>query len=103
MLVHKPGKATGRWTLVIFCWRFLQGSDSAAVVPVRVDSHNGVVLETSFQEGIRREALRSLAQVANASELPLQVRCSLAWSEATDHAGALAALAALPDLQTGLR
>lgn len=43
------------------------------MVPVRVDSHNGVVLETSFQEGVRREALRSLAQLANSSELPLQV------------------------------
>ena len=50
-----------------------QMQDSSSLVPVRVDSHNGVVLETSFQDGIRREALRSLAQLVNASDLPLEV------------------------------
>jgi hypothetical protein len=54
------------------------------MVPVRVDSHNGVVLETSFQEGIRREALRSLAQLVNSSELPLQVRKSRRVGRVTD-------------------
>jgi hypothetical protein len=49
-------------------------------VPVRVDSYHGVVLETSFQEGIRREALRSLAQLVNSSEVALQV-CS-GWKQA---------------------
>ena len=44
------------------------------VVPVRVGSHKGVAFETTFQDGVRREALRSLAQLANASELHLEVR-----------------------------
>ena len=38
-----------------------------------MDSYRGVVLETSFQEGIRREALRSLAQLVNSSEVAVQV------------------------------
>lgn len=50
-----------------------QMQDSSSLVPVRVDSHNGVVLETSFQDGIRHETLRSLAQLVNASDLPLEV------------------------------
>ena len=48
-------------------------------MPVRVDSYHGVVLETSFQEGIRREALRSLAQLVNSSEVALQV-CNI-WKQ----------------------
>jgi hypothetical protein len=57
----------------VICVSYHQLQDSSSLVPVRVDSYHGVVLETSFQEGIRREALRSLAQLVNSSEVALQV------------------------------
>jgi hypothetical protein len=38
-------------------------SGSAAVVPIRVSEGLGIALESSFQEGVKREVLRSLCQV----------------------------------------
>lgn len=58
-----------------------QGTDAAVVVPVRVDSEHGVAFETSFQDGVRHETLRSMCQLANACAMPLEVqseRCTLA-------------------------
>lgn len=52
-----------------------QGTDAAVVVPVRVDSEHGVAFETSFQDGVRHETLRSMCQLANACAMPLEVRC----------------------------
>lgn len=74
--------------------------DSSSAVPVRVDSHNGVVLETSFQDGIRRETLRSLAQLANSTELALQV-CIIgrsfweAWHDSLRHLVSMSATSLL--------
>lgn len=61
------------------------------VVPVRVDSEHGVAFETSFQDGVRHETLRSMCQLANACAMPLEVhleRCiSCQWTAAKLHVG----------------
>ena len=40
---------------------------------VRIGSGNGIALEGSFQEGVKRETLRSLCQVTNGTRLTLEV------------------------------
>ena len=44
-----------------------------SVLPVRIDGAEGVAFEDSFQQGVKRECLRSLCRVVNATELPLEV------------------------------
>ena len=43
------------------------------MVLVRAPQLHGCALESSFREGVRREQLRSLAQVANDTLMPLEV------------------------------
>ncbi|KAK9819963.1 hypothetical protein WJX72_004515 [[Myrmecia] bisecta] len=49
-----------------------QASPVASVLAVRLGSE-GVALESSFQEGVKRETLRALCQVVNTTELRLEV------------------------------
>lgn len=45
----------------------------SSVVLIRAPQLHGCALESSFREGVRREQLRSLAQVANQTLMPLEV------------------------------
>lgn len=44
-----------------------------SVLPVRITGGEGVAFENTFHEGMKRERLRSLCQLVNMSELPLEV------------------------------
>ena len=44
-----------------------------SVLPVRIDGAEGVAFEDSFQQGVKRESLRSLCRVVNATQLPVEV------------------------------
>lgn len=46
---------------------------ASAVVPIRARALGGCALESSFQGGVKRERLRSLCQVHNATALRLEV------------------------------
>ena len=46
---------------------------SASLSVVRISSVDGIAIEGSFQEGVKRETLRSLCQVANGTQLTLEV------------------------------
>lgn len=46
---------------------------TSSVVPIRAQALGGCALEGSFRGGVKREVLRSLCQVHNATQLPLQV------------------------------
>ena len=48
-------------------------AQGSSVVPIRVQSLGGCALESSFKGGVKRERLRSLCQVHNATQLRLQV------------------------------
>jgi hypothetical protein len=50
-----------------------QAETSVSVLPVRIDGAEGVAFEDSFQQGVKRESLRSLCRVVNATQLPLEV------------------------------
>ena len=50
-----------------------QAEASVSVLPVRIDGAEGVAFEDSFQQGVKRESLRSLCRVVNATQLPLEV------------------------------
>ena len=50
-----------------------QAEASVSVLPVRIDGAEGVAFEDSFQQGVKRESLRSLCRVVNATKLPLEV------------------------------
>ena len=43
------------------------------MVLIRAPQLHGCALESTFREGVRREQLRSLAQVANHTLIPLEV------------------------------
>ena len=43
------------------------------MVLIRAPQLHGCALESSFREGVRREQLRSLARVANNTNMPLEV------------------------------
>jgi len=50
-----------------------QSDGSVSVLPVRIAGGEGVAFESIFHEGMKRERLRSLCQLVNMSELPLEV------------------------------
>lgn len=46
---------------------------SASLSVVRISSADGIGVEGSFQEGVKKETLRSLCRVANGTQLMLEV------------------------------
>ena len=66
-----------------------QAEASVSVLPVRIEGADGVAFEDSFQQGVKRESLRSLCRIVNATELPLEVALTK-LQRATPEAGALA-------------
>ena len=46
---------------------------SASLSVVRISSADGIGIEGSFQEGVKKETLRSLCNVANGTQLTLEV------------------------------
>jgi len=68
-----------------------------SVLPVRIDGAEGVAFEDSFQQGVKRESLRSLCRVVNATKLPLEVALTK-LEPANQEAGALIARRAPPQV-----
>lgn len=50
-----------------------QGESAVSVLPVRIAGAEGVAFENTFHAGVKRETLRSLCQLVNGSQLPLEV------------------------------
>ena len=50
-----------------------KGQASTSLSVVRISSADGIGIEGSFQEGVKKETLRSLCQVANGTQLTLEV------------------------------
>ncbi len=69
-----------------------------SVLPVRIDGAEGVAFEDSFQQGVKRESLRSLCRVVNATKLPLEVAL-MKLEPAPQEAGALIARRAPPQVK----
>ena len=70
---HSDQHCTRRFTLWHVARPQEQAEASVSVLPVRIDGAEGVAFEDSFQQGVKRESLRSLCRVVNATKLPLEV------------------------------